>query len=102
MEPVRLLESRGITVEKRNVQKITRADLENLSALFPSDDEFLQVFVHERKREGAAGLSRTEILDRMEQDYTWINRPVIVSGKKIACGPLKLNRERYDRLFGGA
>lgn len=100
VEPVRLLESRGYEIEKRNVQKMTREQLESLSALFESDEAFVGTLVHERKRDDVAGLSRGEIVDRMLDEYTYINRPVAVRGTSVAAGPLKHNRARYDELFG--
>ena len=57
--------------------------------------------MHERKRDAVAGLSRGEILDRMAEDYRYINRPVVVRGRSIACGSLRLNSARYDALLGG-
>lgn len=99
-EPIELLASRGYAISKRNVQKIHRADLERLAALFPTDDDLIAVFVHERKRDAVQGLSRAEILDRIEQDYTYLNRPIVVDGDRIACGPLRFNQTRYDQVFG--
>jgi hypothetical protein len=37
----------------------------------------------------------------MAENYTYINRPVAVRGRSIACGPLRLNGARYDAVFGG-
>ena len=98
---MRLLESRGYEVEKHNVQRLGRDELAGLASLFRTDAEMVANLVHERKREAVAGLSRDEILDRMALDYTYINRPVAVRGRSIACGSLRLNGARYDALFGG-
>ncbi len=97
---MRLLESRGYTTERRNIQRLGREDLERLAALFDTDEEFIDTMVHERKRADVEGLSRGEILDRMAADYTYVNRPIAVRGRSIVSGPLRLNRERYDAVFG--
>lgn len=78
---------------------MTRAVLEHVSSLLSSDADLHATLVHERKRDAVAGLSRAEVIDRMLEDYTVINRPVAVRGRRVACGPLKLNRARYESEF---
>src|SRR3954471_1279520 len=99
VEPVRLLESRGYEIEKRNVQRMSREDLEHVASTFRTDDELVANMVHEKKRDAVAGLSRSEILDRMAADYTFVNRPVAIRASAVACGPLRLNQARYDDIF---
>lgn len=77
-----------------------RAELERVAALFATDAELVATMVHEKKREAVAGLSRPEILDLMESDYTYLNRPIAVRGRTVACGPLRFNLARYDERFG--
>ena len=86
-------------MEKRNVQRMTREDLERVASAFPTDEELVANMVHEKKRDAVAGLSRSEILDRMGADYTFVNRPVAIRGGRVACGPLRLNQTRYDDVF---
>ena len=97
---MRLLEERGYAVEKRNVQRMGRDEIERIASLFATDDALVACLVHEKKREAVAGLSRAEIVDRMVGDYTYVNRPVAVRGSSVACGPLRLERARYDAEFG--
>lgn len=78
---------------------MSREEIENVVGLFPDDDALRETLVHEKKREAVAGLSRQEIVDRMVDDYTYINRPVAVRGRAVACGPLRLNRATYDARF---
>ncbi len=99
VEPVRLLESRGYDVEKRNVQRMSREDLERVASAFRTDEELVENMVHEKKRDAVAGLSRPEILDRMGADYTFVNRPVAIRDGRVACGPLRLNQACYDEMF---
>src|SRR5205814_1345229 len=96
----RMLVKAGKHKRQTASNRLGREELERLSALFATDKEFVETMVHERKRAEVEGLPRGEILDRMASDYTYVNRPVVVRGRSVACGPLRLNRERYDALFG--
>jgi arsenate reductase-like glutaredoxin family protein len=75
-------------------------EIDRVASLFTTDEALVANLVHEKKRDAVAGLSRREILARMAEDYTYINRPVAVRGDAIACGPLRFHRARYDDEFG--
>jgi arsenate reductase len=99
----RFLEERGIALEQRRdlkMEPLTRAEVERLARLVGGARE---LFSKRARKYRALGLDKRELSDDemlrlMEEEYTFIKRPVLIIGERAIAG---FTPKAYERFLQG-